>query len=192
MPPYIKGGNIEPERYQTIFARHERSIAAPTAGLHFSSELLKKIKMKGILLTTCSLDVGIDTFLPVREEKVEDHKIHLEQFQISKESAKIINQARANGGRIISVGTTTARVLETVVDKNGKVYSKAGETDLFIYPSYKFKAVDILLTNFHLPRSTLMMMVSAFAGFDLIKEAYQEAIKQEYSFYSFGDAMLIL
>ncbi|MDI6891827.1 MAG: tRNA preQ1(34) S-adenosylmethionine ribosyltransferase-isomerase QueA [Actinomycetota bacterium] len=195
LPPYIHEELVDGERYQTIFARKEESVAAPTAALHFTPVLLKKIEEMGVHIATVTLRVGLDTFRPIREEEVEEHGIHREHFKVDGSSAKLINRAIKESKRILAVGTTSARVLEAVAIKEGrrtKVEAKEGETDLFIYPGYEFKVVDALITNFHLPRSTLLLLVSAFAGRDLIMRAYQEAIERRYRFFSFGDAMLIL
>lgn len=203
LPPYIHEELVDGERYQTIFARKEESVAAPTAALHFTPVLLKKIEEMGVHIATVTLRVGLDTFRPIREEEVEEHGIHREHFKVDGSSAKLINRAIKEGKRIIAVGTTSARVLEAVAinSRESGVGSPKrkylidvgeGETDLFIYPGYEFKVVDALITNFHLPRSTLLLLVSAFAGRDLIMRAYQEAIERRYRFFSFGDAMLIL
>lgn len=191
LPPYIHQPISDPERYQTIFARVEGSVAAPTAGLHFTPELMRRIEEKGGKFVFVTLHIGLDTFRPVKEENIEEHKMHSEYCELSEEVAEEINQARREGRRIIAVGTTSVRVLETAASEEG-VRPFRGQTDLFIYPGYRFKVVDALITNFHLPRSTLIMLVSAFAGKDFIMRAYQEAIRLRYRFYSFGDAMLIL
>ncbi len=191
LPPYIHETLQEKERYQTVYAKHEGSAAAPTAGLHFTDELLDNIKQKGIEIANVTLHVGIGTFRPVKEETIEEHKMHEEHFYLKKEDAEKINQAKKNGGRIIAVGTTSCRVLETVADENGMVKETQGDTNIFIYPGYSFKCLDGLITNFHLPQSTLLMLVSALAGKDYILQAYEEAVKQQYRFFSFGDAMLI-
>ncbi|MCS7285575.1 MAG: tRNA preQ1(34) S-adenosylmethionine ribosyltransferase-isomerase QueA [Anaerolineae bacterium] len=191
LPPYIHQPISDPERYQTIFARVEGSVAAPTAGLHFTPELMRRIEEKGGRFVFVTLHIGLDTFRPVKEENVEEHKMHSEYCELSEEVAEEINQARREGRRIIAVGTTSVRVLETAASEEG-VRPFRGQTDLFIYPGYRFKVVDALITNFHLPRSTLIMLVSAFAGKDFIMRAYQEAVRLRYRFYSFGDAMLIL
>jgi S-adenosylmethionine:tRNA ribosyltransferase-isomerase len=205
LPPYIHQPLTDVERYQTIYAEKEGSVAAPTAGLHFTESLLKKIEQKGVIFATITLQVGIDTFRPVKTENVEEHKIHKEYFELDKRAAEIINRAIESGGKIVAAGTTSVRALEAAAvagcrksagrySENGKwlVEAKNGWTDLFIYPGYRFKIVDTLLTNFHLPKSTLLMLVSAFAGGDLIMEAYRQAIKKGYRFFSFGDAMLIV
>ncbi len=208
LPPYIHEPLEEPERYQTIYARVKGSVAAPTAGLHFTPQLMKELEVKGVEFAFVTLHIGLDTFRPVRTEKVEDHPMHSEYCQLSPEVAEQINRAKAEGGRIIAVGTTSVRVLETTIRPKSKIQSPksnsnlqpgtcnlepfSGWTDLFIYPGYQFRAVDALITNFHLPRSTLLMLVAAFTGKELIDRAYREAIQRGYRFYSFGDAMLIL
>lgn len=191
LPPYIHETLKEKERYQTVYAKYDGSAAAPTAGLHFTLDLLEKIKEKGVEIANVTLHVGIGTFRPVKEEKVEDHKMHTEHFYIKKEDADKINKAKQNGGRIIAVGTTSCRVLESIADEKGMVKEVEGDTNIFIYPGYQFKCLDALITNFHLPQSTLLMLVSALAGKEYIMEAYQEAVKEKYRFFSFGDAMLI-
>lgn len=192
LPPYIKNINIKRQRYQTVFAKDEHSIASPTAGLHFTEEMLDDLMKEGINICPVTLDIGIDTFLPVREENIEDHKIHSERYRLSKEAARIINDTKKMNKRVVAVGTTSTRLLETVAKEDGTVAPGTGLTSLFIFPGYKYKTVDMLLTNFHLPKSSLIMMVSAFAGLDLIRKAYSMAIKERYYFYSFGDAMLII
>lgn len=191
LPPYIKERLEKKERYQTVYAKHEGSAAAPTAGLHFTEELLKKIEEKGINIAKVTLHVGIGTFRPVKVENIEDHKMHSEHFYIKQEDAEKINKAKAEGKRIISVGTTSCRVLETVADENGMLKETEGDTSIFIYPGYKFKCIDALITNFHLPESTLIMLVSTLAGKEYIMNAYNEAVKEKYRFFSFGDAMFI-
>ena len=191
LPPYIKERLENKERYQTVYAKFEGSAAAPTAGLHFTKELLEKIKEKGIEIATVTLHVGIGTFRPVKVENIEEHKMHSEHFYIKKEDAEKINKAKQNGKRIISVGTTSCRVLETVADENGMLKETEGDTNIFIYPGYKFKCIDALITNFHLPESTLIMLVSTLAGKEYIMRAYKEAVKEKYRFFSFGDAMFI-
>ena len=191
LPPYIKEKLTDKERYQTVYSKIEGSAAAPTAGLHFTKELLEKIKAKGVKLAYLTLHVGLGTFRPVSAERIEDHIMHTEYYEISAETAEIINSCRKNGGRIIAVGTTSVRTLETVADDAGKVKSASGETNIFIYPGYKFKIVDCIITNFHLPESTLMMLVSAFAGKENIFNAYETAVKEKYRFFSFGDAMYL-
>ena len=191
LPPYIKEKLTDKERYQTVYSKIEGSAAAPTAGLHFTKELLEKIKAKGVKLAYLTLHVGLGTFRPVSAERIEDHIMHTEYYEISAETAEIINSCRKNGGRIIAVGTTSVRTLETVADDAGKVKAASGETNIFIYPGYKFKIVDCIITNFHLPESTLMMLVSAFAGKENIFNAYETAVKEKYRFFSFGDAMYL-
>lgn len=191
LPPYIKEKLTDRERYQTVYSKIEGSAAAPTAGLHFTKELLEKIKAKGVELAYLTLHVGLGTFRPVSVENVEDHLMHTEYYQISAETAEKINRARRRGGRIIAVGTTSVRTLETVADDDGNLRAASGETNIFIYPGYKFKAVDCLITNFHLPESTLMMLVSAFSTKDIIFNAYKTAVAEKYRFFSFGDAMYI-
>jgi len=191
LPPYIHEQLKQKERYQTVYAKHEGSAAAPTAGLHFTEELLEKIKQKGIEIANVTLHVGIGTFRPVKEEKVEDHLMHEEHYYILKEDAEKINNAKKSGKRVIGVGTTSCRVLETVADEKGMVKETTGDTKIFIYPGYKFKCLDGLITNFHLPQSTLLMLVSALAGKDYVMNAYEEAVKEKYRFFSFGDAMFI-
>lgn len=192
VPPYIKKELEDKDRYQTVYARKPGSAAAPTAGFHFTERLLKKIEQKGVKVCYITLHVGLGTFRPVKEEKVEEHKMHQEYFEINEETARIINATKQQGKRVIAVGTTSTRTLETVADENGLVKSRSGWTDLFIYPGYRFKVVDGLITNFHLPESTLLMLVCAFADKKLIMSAYKEAIRERYRFYSFGDAMLIV
>ena len=191
LPPYIHEELKENDRYQTVYAKYNGSAAAPTAGLHFTPELLKKIEEKGVKIANVTLHVGIGTFRPVKEEKVENHEMHSEHYYIKKEDAEIINETKKNGGRIIAVGTTSCRVIETVADENGMVCETEGDTKIFIYPGYKFKCLDALITNFHLPQSTLLMLVSSLAGKEYIMKAYEEAVKQKYRFFSFGDAMFI-
>ncbi len=192
LPPYIHEELKEKDRYQTVYAKYQGSAAAPTAGLHFTEELLEKIKEKGVEIANVTLHVGIGTFRPVKVEKIEEHHMHSEHYYIKQEDVDKINNARKNGGRIISVGTTSCRVLESISDENGFVKETEGDTSIFIYPGYKFKCIDGLITNFHLPESTLLMLVSALAGKDYIMKAYNEAVKEKYRFFSFGDAMLIL
>jgi S-adenosylmethionine:tRNA ribosyltransferase-isomerase len=192
LPPYIHEPLSDAERYQTIYARVRGSVAAPTAGLHFTPELIDEIGRKGIEFAFVILHIGLDTFRPIKEEQVEDHRIHTEYCQLPAEVADQLNCARAEGRRIIAVGTTSVRVLETAARAGKQIAPYSGWTDLFIYPGYPFRAVDVLITNFHLPRSTLLLLVAAFAGKDTMDRAYQEAIREEYRFYSFGDCMLIL
>jgi S-adenosylmethionine:tRNA ribosyltransferase-isomerase len=193
LPPYIKEQLAEKDRYQTVYAKEEGSAAAPTAGLHFTKELLEKLETMGIKLAYVTLHVGLGTFRPVNVEMVEDHDMHAEYYHLDEETALLLNQVKESGGRIISVGTTSTRTLETIArDYEGQFKAASGWTDIFIYPPYQFQAIDGLVTNFHLPKSTLIMLISAFAGKDFVEEAYQEAIREEYRFFSFGDAMLIL
>ena len=192
LPPYITEKLKEKDRYQTVYAKYDGSAAAPTAGLHFTNELLQKIEEKGITIANVTLHVGIGTFRPVKVENVEEHKMHVEHFYIKKEDADKINKAKQNGNNVIAVGTTSCRVLETVADEHGKVKEIEGDTGIFIYPGYKFKCVDKLITNFHLPESTLLMLVSALADKEFILKAYTKAVEEKYRFFSFGDAMLIM
>ena len=192
LPPYITKKLENKSDYQTVYAKEEGSAAAPTAGLHFTDELLAKIKAKGVGYGEVTLHVGLGTFRPVKVDKIEEHLMHGEYFHISDEVAEEINRRRAAGGRIIAVGTTSARVLESVCDENGIVHAIDGETSIFIYPGYKFKATDALITNFHLPESTLIMLVSALAGKENVMNAYETAVQNKYRFFSFGDAMLIV
>lgn len=192
LPPYIHEELKERDRYQTIYAKYEGSAAAPTAGLHFTEELLKRIEEKGIKIAKVTLHVGIGTFRPVKEENVEEHEMHSEHFYIKKEDVDKINETKKNGKRVISVGTTSCRVLETISDENGLVHECEEDTSIYIYPGYKFKCIDGLITNFHLPKSTLLMLVSALAGREFILKAYNQAVKEKFRFFSFGDAMLIL
>ena len=192
LPPYIKEKLKEKDRYQTVYAKYDGSAAAPTAGLHFTEELLEKIREKGVEIANVTLHVGIGTFRPVKVENVEEHDMHSEHYYIKQEDADKINNAKKNGKRIISVGTTSCRVLESVADENGFVKETEGDTNIFIYPGYKFKCIDSLITNFHLPESTLIMLVSSLAGKDFIMKAYKKAVDEEYRFFSFGDAMIIL
>ena len=191
LPPYIHESLKDNDRYQTVYAKYEGSAAAPTAGLHFTDELLKKLEEKGVIIANVTLHVGIGTFRPVKEENVEEHKMHTEHFYIKKEDAEKINNAKTKGKRVIAVGTTSCRVLETIADENGMVKETEGDTGIYIYPGYKFKCLDGLITNFHLPQSTLLMLVSALAGKEYIMEVYKEAVKEKYRFFSFGDAMFI-
>ena len=191
LPPYIHEELKQKDRYQTVYAKYDGSAAAPTAGLHFTQELLEQITKKGVDIANVTLHVGIGTFRPVKEEKVEDHEMHSEHFYIKCEDAEKINKAKQNGGRIIAVGTTSCRVLESVADENGFVKPCEGDTKIFIYPGYKFKCLDALITNFHLPQSTLLMLVSALAGKDYMLDAYNKAVEEKYRFFSFGDAMFI-
>ncbi len=192
LPPYIKEKLKENDKYQTVYAKYEGSSAAPTAGLHFTEELLEKIKQKGVNIANVTLHVGIGTFRPVKVENVEEHDMHSEHYYIKKEDADLINQTKKSGHKIIAVGTTSCRVLESVADEKGKVKETEGDTNIFIYPGYQFKCIDRLITNFHLPESTLIMLVSSLAGKDFVMKAYEEAVREKYKFFSFGDAMMIL
>ncbi len=192
LPPYIHESLKEKDRYQTVYAKYDGSAAAPTAGLHFTQELLKKIEEKGVSIANVTLHVGIGTFRPVKEKNIEDHHMHTEHYYIKEEDAEKINNAKKNGKRVIAVGTTSSRTLETVADeKTGLVKACEGDTGIYIYPGYKFKCVDALITNFHLPESTLLMLVSALAGREFIMDAYKHAVEEKYRFFSFGDAMFI-
>ena len=191
LPPYIVETLKEKERYQTVYAQRGESVAAPTAGLHFTKELLEKIEKKGIKIVDIFLEVGLGTFRPVQTEDVLDHKMHEEIFEIPQEAADIINKGKAEVRRIISVGTTSTRALESSVDENGKVIAQKASTDIFIYPGYEFKVIDALITNFHLPKSTLLMLVSAFSSREFMLSVYETAVKEKYHFFSFGDAMFI-
>ncbi|MGI6023711.1 MAG: tRNA preQ1(34) S-adenosylmethionine ribosyltransferase-isomerase QueA [Pediococcus parvulus] len=192
LPPYIKEKLDDPERYQTVYARESGSAAAPTAGLHWTKELLKKVEDKGFKLVYLTLHVGLGTFRPVDEANIEDHKMHSEFYRLSEESAATLNEVRKNGGRIVATGTTSIRTLETIGTKfNGEIKADSGWTDIFIKPGYKWQVVDAFITNFHLPKSTLVMLVAAFTGRDMILNAYQHAIEEKYRFFSFGDAMFI-
>lgn len=192
LPPYIKEKLQDKSRYQTIYAKYDGSAAAPTAGLHFTEKTFEDLRKKGVKVAPVMLHVGLGTFRPVKEENIRDHIMHTEFFSVSEESARLINECRANGGRVIAVGTTSCRTLESASDESGVVRAMTDDTGIFIYPGYKFKAVDGLVTNFHLPESTLMMLVSAFSTRDIIMKAYREAVERKYRFFSFGDAMLIL
>ncbi len=191
LPPYITQKLADRDRYQTVYSRHTGSAAAPTAGLHFTPELLEQIQAKGVHIAYVTLHVGLGTFRPVKVDDVENHKMHSEFYTITADTARIINEARQNGGRVISVGTTSTRVLETVASADGTVSEASGWTDIFIYPPYRFKCVNCLITNFHLPESTLLMLVSAISSKEIIMKAYAEAVKEKYRFFSFGDAMFI-
>ena len=191
LPPYITERLRDPERYQTVYAREEGSAAAPTAGLHFTPELLDRIRKKGIDVVPVLLHVGLGTFRPVKEEHIADHEMHSEYIRVTEDAANRINARRAAGGRVIAVGTTSCRVLESAADDNGILHPVATDTGIFIYPGYRFKIVDALITNFHLPESTLLMLVSALAGRDRMLAAYEEAVREKYRFFSFGDAMFI-
>ena len=192
LPPYIKEKLADKERYQTVYSKIEGSAAAPTAGLHFTEELLERIKEKGVNIAFVTLHVGLGTFRPVSVENVENHVMHSEYYEIDEKTADLINETKRNGKRVIAVGTTSVRTLETCAKDDGTVEPKSGETKIFIYPGYKFKAVDALITNFHLPESTLLMLVSALYEKDSILSAYKEAVEKEYRFFSFGDAMIIV
>lgn len=191
LPPYIKESLKEQDRYQTVYAKNLGSAAAPTAGLHFTKELLQEIEKKNVNLLYITLHVGLGTFRPVKETNILEHHMHTEYYEMKQNVADVLNKTKENGKKIISVGTTTTRTLETVMGKYGTFRECFGETDIFIYPGYEFKAIDMQITNFHLPKSTLVMLVSAFASKDIILNAYKEAIKKDYRFFSFGDAMLI-
>lgn len=191
LPPYIKESLKEKDRYQTVYAKYEGSSAAPTAGLHFTEELLNRLKEKGVVIANVTLHVGIGTFRPVKVDKVEQHQMHSEHFYIKPEDVEKINKAKEQKKRVIACGTTSCRVLESVADESGRVTPVERDTNIFIYPGYKFKCIDGLITNFHLPKSTLVMLVSALAGKEYIMKAYAEAVKEKYQFFSFGDAMFI-
>ncbi|MCL5781418.1 MAG: tRNA preQ1(34) S-adenosylmethionine ribosyltransferase-isomerase QueA [Firmicutes bacterium] len=192
LPPYIKKPLADQQRYQTVYARQEGSVAAPTAGLHFTRELLEEIRAKGVKTVTVLLHVGLGTFRPVQVEDITRHSMHQEYFEITPQAAEEINRAKNRGGRVIAVGTTSVRSLETSCDENGQVLPGSGMTGIFIYPGYKFKVIDGLITNFHLPKSTLLMLVSALAGREKILAAYRLAVQEKYRFFSFGDAMFII
>jgi len=191
LPPYITHKLADRYRYQTVYARYDGSAAAPTAGLHFTEELLNEATLKGVKLAYVTLHVGLGTFRPVKVDDVLEHHMHTEFYRVTEEAADIINDTKKNGGRVICVGTTSCRTVESAADKNGMVIPSEGDTDIFIYPGYEFKVLDALITNFHLPESTLLMLVSALAGKDHVFKAYEEAIKEKYRFFSFGDAMFI-
>lgn len=192
LPPYIKEKLKDKERYQTVYSRELGSAAAPTAGLHFTNEMIDDLKKSGINFARVTLHVGLGTFRPVKEDDVEKHHMHTEHYVLPKETADLINETKKNGGRVIAVGTTSCRTLESVATFNGKIEEAEGNTNIFIYPGYEFKVLDGLITNFHLPESTLIMLVSAFAGYDNIMNAYKTAVKEKYRFFSFGDAMLLI
>ena len=192
LPPYITHKLEDKEMYQTVYAKYDGSAAAPTAGLHFTKELLNKIEEKGIKIASITLHVGLGTFRPVKVDDVNNHHMHTEWYEVNAKAADIINETKRNGGRVICVGTTSCRTIESVADENGYMKAKTGETDIFIYPGYKFKVMDGLITNFHLPESTLVMLVSAFAGKENVLAAYETAVKERYRFFSFGDAMLLI
>ncbi len=191
LPPYIHEKLEDRERYQTVYSKHEGSAAAPTAGLHFTKELMQRIKDKGVNIAYVTLHVGLGTFRPVKVDDVTKHKMHSEHYEIPQETAKLINETKKNGGRVIAVGTTSCRTLESVASFYGEIKPCEGFTDIFIYPGYEFKVLDGLITNFHLPESTLIMLVSAFAGYDNVMNAYKTAVEEKYRFFSFGDAMFI-
>ena len=191
LPPYIHEKLADRDRYQTVYARHDGSAAAPTAGLHFNEEFLEEIKSKGVKLAFVTLHVGLGTFRPVKAEKITDHEMHKERYIVSTETAEIINNTKKSGGKVVCVGTTSTRVLESIADENGFISACSGETGIFIYPGYKFRCLDSLITNFHLPKSTLIMLVSALAGRENVLAAYNQAVEEKYRFFSFGDAMLI-
>ena len=191
LPPYIHEKLKEKERYQTVYSRVEGSSAAPTAGLHFTKELLKEIEDMGVKIAKVTLHVGLGTFRPVKEENIEDHKMHSEYYEIGKEACDIINSTKANGGKVFCVGTTSCRTVESAADRDGYLVPQSGNTEIFIYPGYKFKVLDNLITNFHLPESTLLMLISALASREMILDTYKIAVKEKYRFFSFGDAMLI-
>jgi len=191
LPPYITEKLDDKEQYQTVYSKEKGSAAAPTAGLHFTNELLEKIRIKGVKIAFLTLHVGLGTFRPVKVDKIEDHHMHSEFYMLSKESADTINDAKVKGGRIISVGTTSTRTIETIADDKGLLKEQTGWTEIFIFPGYKYKVVDALITNFHLPESTLLMLVSALSSRDKIMSAYEVAVKEKYRFFSFGDAMFI-
>ena len=191
LPPYITHELKDKNRYQTVYAKYEGSAAAPTAGLHFTKELLEKIREKGVIIASVTLHVGLGTFRPVKVENVLEHHMHSEYYRVEPEEAKKINDAKAAGGRIIAVGTTSCRTLESATGEDGILRAGCGWTEIFIYPGYQFKLIDALITNFHLPKSTLVMLVSALAGREHILTAYKEAVRDKYRFFSFGDAMFI-
>ena len=191
LPPYITEKLVNKEQYQTVYSKEKGSAAAPTAGLHFTKELLERIRAKGVKIVFLTLHVGLGTFRPVKVEKIEEHHMHSEFYILSKEAAQTINKVKAKGGRIISVGTTSTRTIETIADANGFLKEQSGWTEIFIFPGYKYKVVDALITNFHLPESTLLMLVSALSSRDNIMSAYETAVKEKYRFFSFGDAMFI-
>ncbi|MFQ7501796.1 MAG: tRNA preQ1(34) S-adenosylmethionine ribosyltransferase-isomerase QueA, partial [Blautia coccoides] len=191
LPPYITHKLEDKNRYQTVYAKNEGSAAAPTAGLHFTEELLEEIRQMGVNIAHVTLHVGLGTFRPVKVDDVEKHHMHSEFYVVEEDQAKLINDTKKNGGRIISVGTTSCRTLESAADEDGNLQAKSGWTEIFIYPGYQFKIIDGLITNFHLPESTLLMLVSALAGKENIMKAYEEAVRERYRFFSFGDAMLI-
>ncbi|MGC9597377.1 tRNA preQ1(34) S-adenosylmethionine ribosyltransferase-isomerase QueA [Staphylococcus epidermidis] len=192
LPPYIKERLDDPDRYQTVYAKESGSAAAPTAGLHFTDDLLNKIKQKGVHIAFITLHVGLGTFRPVSVENIDDHEMHSEYYQMTQETADLLNKTKESGKRVISVGTTSTRTLETIRRDHPQFVATSGWTDIFIYPGFEFKAIDGLITNFHLPKSTLVMLVSAFSNKKYILNAYHKAVEMEYRFFSFGDAMLII
>ena len=192
LPPYITHKLQDRNRYQTVYAKHEGSAAAPTAGLHFTKELLGRLEEKKVKLAYVTLHVGLGTFRPVKEENVLEHHMHSEHYQVSRETADLINDTKAQGGRVVCVGTTSCRTIESAADERGMVHPGSGDTDIFIYPGYRFRVLDALITNFHLPESTLIMLVSALAGREHVLAAYEEAVRERYRFFSFGDAMLVI
>lgn len=191
LPPYITHTLKDKNRYQTVYAKYDGSAAAPTAGLHFTPELLEEIRAKGVRIAEVTLHVGLGTFRPVKVEHVQDHHMHSEYYQVTEEAAQLINETKCSGGRVIAVGTTSCRTLESAAEVDGTLAEKSGWTDIFIYPGYQFKVIDALITNFHLPESTLVMLVSALAGREHMMNAYEEAVRERYRFFSFGDAMFI-
>lgn len=192
LPPYITHQLADKNRYQTVYAKHDGSAAAPTAGLHFTQELLEEIREKGVRIAHVTLHVGLGTFRPVKVEHIEEHHMHSEYYRVEEEEARLVNETKAQGGRVIAVGTTSCRTLESAAGADGILRAGSGWTDIFIYPGYEFRVIDGLITNFHLPESTLLMLVSAFAGRESIMAAYEEAVRERYRFFSFGDAMLII
>ena len=191
LPPYIKEKLEDAERYQTVYSKEIGSAAAPTAGLHFTDDMLEELKQKGINIAYVTLHVGLGTFRPVKVDEITEHKMHSEHYVVTKQAADIINETKEKGGRVICVGTTSCRTIESVATKYGRIKECSGDTDIFIYPGYKFKSMDALITNFHLPESTLIMLVSAFAGYENTMRAYKIAVDEKYRFFSFGDAMFI-
>jgi S-adenosylmethionine:tRNA ribosyltransferase-isomerase len=194
LPPYFKRDPEESDktRYQTVYATQPGAVAAPTAGLHFTPELLSRAEAKGVKIARITLHTGLGTFKPVEVEEIAEHKMHYERYSVSAEAAEIINQTRAKGGRVVPVGTTSVRTLETIAESDGTIEPRTGDSNIFIYPPYRFKTVDAMITNFHMPRSTLLMMISAFMGHELMRACYEHALKERYRFFSYGDAMLIL
>ena len=191
LPPYIKEKLEDAERYQTVYSKEIGSAAAPTAGLHFTDDMLEELKLKGVNIAYVTLHVGLGTFRPVKVDEITEHKMHSEHYVVTKQAADIINETKEKGGRVICVGTTSCRTIESVATKYGRIKECSGDTDIFIYPGYKFKFMDVLITNFHLPESTLIMLVSAFAGYENTMKAYKIAVDEKYRFFSFGDAMFI-